>query len=50
MNIHPNKLINYLDNPDMKISKTTLNRHLENLKEISERYIIEEHNINFLLK
>ena len=50
MNIHLNKLINYLDNNDMKISKTTLNRYLENLKEISERYIIEEHNINFLLK
>jgi hypothetical protein len=50
MNIHPNKLINYLDNPDMKISKTTLYRYLESLKEISERYIIEEHNINFLLK
>ena len=50
MNINPNKQINYLDNPDMKISKTTPNRYLENLKEISERYIIEEHNINFLLK
>jgi hypothetical protein len=50
MKIHPNKLINYLDNPDMKISKKTLNRYLENLKEISESYMIEEHNTNFLLK